>query len=148
MPDTYCTDPRVIDLCARLRAARMKAGVNGAYAARAMGMTPGRLSALENARTEPRALDIALYVRLTGVPADELVFGDDPSNRELIEVPDCEEARATSPGSAGRARSLQKRREAKARALTQNRQQPVPKPAGPVWRPAAWSNGDEQEAAS
>ena len=128
MPDTYQSDPRVVEMCARLRAAREAILVNGAYAARAMGMTPARLSALENARTEPRALDIALYVRLTGVPADELVFGPDSAAREPLEVPDCEEARRTSPGANGRARALAKRREAKARSIPANRTVPVEKP--------------------
>lgn len=135
MPNTYSTDPYVIELCARLRAAREAVPVNGVTAARAMGMNPARVSALETGSTEPRAKDVKLYAQLTGATLDDLVYGDDPAAREPIEVPDTEDARRVAQGGAGRARSLQKRREARPRPIPANR---APSATSPTWRPAAW----------
>ncbi len=148
MVDKYHDDPFILALCARLRAAREAADVNLATAARAMGMTPTRLSAVELARIEPRAKDIGLVARLTGVSVAHLLLGDDPAEWEPIAVPDTPEARRVSPGSAGRARSLQRRRETKSRSLPKSRAQPVPAPAGPTWTPAAWRSNTRPEPAA
>lgn len=116
----------VADLAERLRAARAKHGVNAVTAARLMGMRPQRVSALELGRVEAKARDVALYARLLGVDAVELLMGDE---REPIEVPDVPGSWSTANGSAGRARSLAARQAAHMR-------EPRPSQVAPAWRPA------------
>lgn len=124
MSKTYY-DGHVRALADRLRAAREKTGLSGRGAATVLGVHPERLNSLETARIEPKARDVALYARLTGVDAAELLMGEDC---ELIAIPDDPTLYRRPQGETTRTANRVKRQDEQGRA-------PRLRP-GPTWRPA------------
>jgi transcriptional regulator with XRE-family HTH domain len=82
-------DP-VVELGARLKSVRLRAGLSLREVARQLGVSPSFVSQLENGKSQPSVATLYSISQLLGVSIDQLFLAEDP---------EAENGRTTPPGS-------------------------------------------------
>lgn len=138
LPDRKADTPYYVDLCERLRMARVHGNVTQEAVAYTLGVPMQRISKLERGDVRPRADVVAAYARMFEVDPNWLLTGD----AERVEVVAPEGKSRELPTKLAPPGPVVQPEERRMRRKIAKSPPPAPRPVDytKLWRPTAWQD--------